>query len=208
MLVLQNCTSLKLVTPLPPTIVKINNPKVKSSLPPKFQDFDRRPYPHDAFILAKMIAVIKPELEADNRNLIASQISVAINKYKIAPQLMVAIIDTESDFQSDKISRTGDISIAQINVKMWNKEFVRMKRPLLSKTRIKNDQQYAVMVMAEILNLLKTRYEKRDRRWYARYHSNSYKNKSNYLHKLEVRLRALALASELSTKVAAHNPSL
>jgi hypothetical protein len=85
---------------------------------------------------------------------------------------------------------------------MWNKEFLRMKKPLINKIKIKNNQQYALMIMAEILSLLKKRYEKSDRRWYARYHSNSYKNKSNYLHRLEVRLKALAIASEIYTKVA------
>jgi hypothetical protein len=45
--------------------------------------------------------------------------------------------------------------------------------------------------MAQILQILKNRYEKKDRRWYARYHSKTKKHKREYLSKLELRLKLL-----------------
>lgn len=178
---------------------------VKSSLPPKFENFDRQPFPNESFIIANMISVVQPELEEIQRDTIASQISKAIKKYKVEAQIIVAIIDTESDFKADKVSTTGDLSVAQINVDVWNKEFMRMKKPLLIKERIKKDQEYALMKMAEILSIIKSKYEKKDRRWYARYHSNTYKHKSEYLHKLEIRLRLLASQTKLNVRVASNN---
>jgi hypothetical protein len=202
---LQSCSTVKPTAPLD-EIKKVTTKKtVKSSLPPKFQNFDRKPYPREAFVVANMISVVKPELDEDDRDTIASQISLAIKEYKIEPQIMVAIIDTESDFRPDKVSRTGDLSIAQINVEVWNKEFIRIKKAPINKRRVKTDQQYALMRMAEILYLIKKRYEKSDRRWYARYHSNTYKWKSDYLHKVERRLKMLASSPELNTQVAQVN---
>jgi hypothetical protein len=176
--------------------------EVATSLPPIFQNFDKKPYANDAFVIANMIAVVQPELDEQERDTIASQMSVAIKKYNIEPQVFVAIIDTESNFQADKVSSTGDLSLAQINVKVWNKEFNRMNLPLMVKEKVKEDQEYALEKMAQILNIIKQRYEKTDRRWYARYHSNTHKYKTDYLHKLEIRLEMLASSTELKNQIA------
>jgi hypothetical protein len=175
---------------------------VATSLPPRFENFDRQPFPNEAFVIANMIAVVQPELDEEERDIIASQISIAIKKYNIEPQIMVAIIDTESNFNAGKISSTGDLSVAQINVEVWNKEFRRMKMPLMDKEKVKRDQEYALSKMAEILSIIKSRNEKNDRRWYARYHSNTIRHKSDYLHKLEIRLKMLANSFELNNQIA------
>lgn len=202
-LFIQSCSSVKTV-PKKEQHKKISK-KIKTSLPPKFENFDRKPYPNEAFVVANMIAVVQPELDEEERDTIASQISLAIKKYKVEPQIIVAIIDTESDFKANKVSSTGDLSVAQINVEVWNKEFIRMKKPLMIKEKIRLDQEYALMRMAEILNIIKKRYEKKDRRWYARYHSNTHKYKNEYLHKLEIRLKMLATSTDLNTQIAQNN---
>jgi PBP1b-binding outer membrane lipoprotein LpoB len=200
---LQSCSSVKTL-PKKEGHKKIAK-RIKSSLPPKFENFDRKPYPNEAFVIANMISVVQPELDEEERDTIASQISMAIKKYKVEPQIIVAIIDTESDFIANKVSSTGDVSVAQINVEVWNKEFIRMKKPPMIKEKIKIDQEYALMKMAEILNIIKKRYEKKDRRWYARYHSNTHRYKSEYLHKLEIRLKMLATSTDLNTQIAQSN---
>jgi len=200
LLIMQSCSTVATKAP-PKKIAK----KHKNNNPPNFENFDRKPFPNESFVIANMIAVVQPELDSDERDTIASQISLAINKHKIEPQIVVAIIDTESDFQADRVSPTGDISLAQINVEVWNREFIRMKLPPLDKEKIKSDQEYALLKMAEILSIIKKRYEKRDRRWYARYHSNTNHYKLEYLNKLERRLRLLALSPRLVHRVAQGN---
>ena len=204
LVLVQSCSGTKII-PQKTTIAKSGKKKVKSSLPLKYQNFDRKVYPNETFVIANMITVVQPELDEDERNIIASQISNAIKIYKVQPQIIVASIDTESDFKPNKISCTGDLSLAQINVEVWNKEFVRMKMQPMIKNKIKDDQDYALLKMAQILSIIKKRYEKKDRRWYARYHSNTNKYKSEYLHKLEIRLKMLATSTDLNTSLAQTN---
>lgn len=201
-LVFQSCSSMK---PAKTGHKKKLNQKLKSSLPPKFENFDRKPFSNESFVIANMISVVQPELEDTPRDEIAAQISKALSIYKVEPQIIVAIIDTESDFMADKVSSTGDVSLAQINVEVWNKEFIRMKKSPMIKEKIKMDQQYALLKMAEILSIIKKRYEKKDRRWYARYHSNTHNHKKDYLHKLEIRLKMLAITSGLENTIAQTN---
>ncbi|MDO9180851.1 MAG: transglycosylase SLT domain-containing protein [Bacteriovorax sp.] len=211
-LLAQSCSSVQPVVEIAPPLVLSKAIPLKgynkfcseltTSLPPRFENFDRKPYASEAFVIANMIAVVQPELDEETRDIIASQMSVAIKKYNIEPQVFVAIIDTESNFQSDKVSSTGDLSLAQINVEVWNKEFIRMKLSPMNKERVKMDQEYALTKMAEILNIIKQRHEKTDRRWYARYHSNTLKYKSDYLHKLEIRLKMLASSTDLTIQIA------
>ncbi|MBC7711788.1 MAG: transglycosylase SLT domain-containing protein [Rhizobacter sp.] len=174
----------------------------KVSLPPRFENFDKKPFPADAFVIANMIAVVQPEMDEEQRDLVASKMAVAIKKYNIEPQIFVAIIDTESNFNPDLVSSTGDLSLAQINVDMWNKEFARMRHTLIDKERVKVDQVYALSTMAEILNIIKLRYEKIDQKWYARYHSSTEKYKSDYLRKLDMRLSIMATSDDLANQVA------
>ena len=196
-LFLQSCSLIRTVSPKE-KMLAVHKAKVQS--PVKYENFDRKPISKESFVIANMIAVVQPELQEKERNKVASQISIASKKFKIEPQIIVAIIDTESNFHADKVSSTGDVSVAQINVEVWNKEFIRMKKPPMIKGRIKMDQEYALMKMVEILNIIKTRYGKKDRRWYARYHSNTNKYKKDYLHKLEIRMKLLASTPHLTTR--------
>jgi len=193
--VLQSCSS----TPIVPTKKKVT--KSKSSLYGKLGNFDKVYIPNKAPIIAEMISVVQPELDFNIRNKVASDISVAIAKHNIEPQIMVALIDTESNFKHTKISSTGDVSIAQVNVEVWNKEFARLGLPLIKKSELtKKDQSYAMMVMAKILSILKSRHAKSDRRWYARYHSNTTKYKHDYLKKIEIRMKLLSQSRNIAMR--------
>lgn len=159
----------------------------------KLGNFDKVYIPNDAPLISQMISVVQPELDINNRNKIANNIHHAIKKYNVEPQIIVALIDTESNFMYSKVSSTGDLSLGQINVDVWNSEFIRMKQPLIDKEKlVLEDQSYAMEQMARILSILKTRHAKKDRRWYARYHSNTTKYKHDYLSKIEIRMKLMA----------------
>jgi PBP1b-binding outer membrane lipoprotein LpoB len=159
----------------------------------KFGNFDRVYVPNDVAVISQMIGVVQPELDMSARLKIADNISDAIKKHKVEPQIVISLIDTESNFKYNKVSSTGDLSLAQINVDVWNIEFKRMRIPLIQKEKlVTEDQAYAMEVMAQILKILKSRHSKSDRRWYARYHSNTKKYKLDYLRKIEVRMKLLA----------------
>lgn len=159
-----------------------------------FGDFDQVDVPNKAPVIAKMISVLKPHFSPSKTQDVAQKIEMALSKYKIQPQIVLAIIDTESDFNHAAVSPTGDFSMAQINVETWNKEFERMKLNPIDVERLKTDQVYSLEVMAKILHILKKRYEKKDRRWYARYHSKTDKHKKVYLSKLSTRLKLIEKA--------------
>lgn len=138
------------------------------------------------------ISGMMKKLEAradDNRTkMIASNILDAAQKYQVDPKIVLSIIDTESDFRQGMISHTGDVSLVQINPKIWNREFARMGMPLLSSQKLKKDEAYAIEKMCEILSILKTRYSEADAKWFARYHSRTKKFKNIYSAKVESRL--------------------
>ena len=167
----------------------------------KFGNFDKVYIPNEAPLISQMISIVQPELEVNARNKIANDIHHAIKKHKVEPQIIVALIDTESNFQYNKVSSTGDLSLGQVNVEVWNEEFKRMKLPLIQKELLViEDQGYAMEKMAQILKILKSRHAKKDRRWYARYHSNTTKYKLDYLRKIEVRMKMLSESRLVSTE--------
>lgn len=201
MLFIQSCSSLA-------PSKKVTQKKKKSSS--RYANFDRKNFPNDAVVISNMISIVQPELESDECDSIATSMSKALRKHKIEPQIMVAIIDTESNFRHDVVSSTGDLSLAQINVEVWNKEFARLNRELINREKLKQDQEYAMTKMAEILKILKKRFEYKDRKWYARYHSGTRQYKSEYLHKLDIRLKRLAMSpllnkSSIDNRVAQSN---
>jgi hypothetical protein len=143
-------------------------------------------------LISKMIKKIQPMLDKNDRNRIAYSLYVTSKKYKIDPKLMIAIIGTESDFKNEKVSTTGDLSLAQINTAVWNKEFLRLGLDKLNPKRLKKDENYALSKMAVILNILKARHAKNDTQWFARYHSQTKKYKNLYSLKVEKRMRMIA----------------
>lgn len=187
------CSSLKKGATLSKKTVAKNDPyKMKLS------NYDKKTLPNDQIVIEKMIQIVQPELEAELVSAYAKDISKAVHRHNINPQIIISLIDTESNFQASKVSHTGDLSIAQVNVDVWNKEFQRLKQPLIKKGKLKHvDQGYAIDTMARILSILKNRNEKKDRRWYARYHSNTKKYKWDYLKKIEIRMNLLEKSSSL-----------
>lgn len=172
--------------------LKTGPKKITRQKEPVLSDFDRKTLPNDERLIARMIEIVQPELNDKEKYEYARAISQATHEHKVNPQIIIALIDTESDFNYSKISHTGDLSVAQVNVEVWNKEFKRMKAPLIDIPKlVANDQTYAIATMARILAVLKKRHAKSDRRWYARYHSNTKKYKWNYLRKIEIRMRML-----------------
>ncbi|MEA9356005.1 transglycosylase SLT domain-containing protein [Bacteriovorax sp. PP10] len=174
-----------------PKNLKIEAIKINSIYNDNYGDFDRENIPNKPPVIAKMISALKPGLSSAERHDVAMKIHHALKKHNIAPQIVVAIIDTESSFTQNLVSSTGDLSMAQVNVEIWNKEFQRMNLELIDVERVKTDEVYSLEKMAQILEILKTRYEKKDRRWYARYHSKTKKHKRVYLAKLESRMKRL-----------------
>lgn len=157
----------------------------------QYSDFDQVKMPTNSRSILKMISVLRPELPIEYRAQVAELISDALQGTSLNPQIIVSIIDIESVFNQSAVSPTGDLSIAQINPHVWNKEFQRLNLEPLDIERLKVDHAYSLQKMVLILTHLKNRYAKNDRRWYARYHSHSKKYKRIYLSKLNLRMRLL-----------------
>lgn len=157
----------------------------------QYGEYDKVQVSGSAPSIQHMISILRPELTLEFKENLAEKISMALQGTKIPPQVVVSIIDTESLFDQSVVSSTGDLSLAQINPLIWNKEFIRRGLEPMDVERLKSDHDYSLAKMVQILTLLKNRYEKLDRRWYARYHSQSKKFKRIYLAKLELRMRLL-----------------
>ena len=146
----------------------------------------------EVIAIGKMIHAIKPRINELKRERIAHALYNTSKKYNIDPRVMIAIIDTESDFDNTKISTTGDLSLAQINTDIWNKELKRLKLPIIDAKKLKVDEKYALNQMAFILSILKIRHGQTDGIWFARYHSHTKKLKKQYYAKVETRMRKIA----------------
>lgn len=170
---------------------KVDSIKISTFYKDQLGNFDQVHLPNKPLIIAKMISVLRPDFSTEKIQDVSNKIHQAFLKYKIEPQIVVAIIDTESSFNHDLVSSSGDLSLAQVNVEVWNKEFSRMNLGLIEKEKLKANEAYSLEVMAQILSILKKRYAKKDRRWYGRYHSKTEKHKRVYLSKLESRLKLL-----------------
>ena len=164
----------------------------------QFSDFDKVLVPNKPVVIAKMMKTLKPSMNQSQKNDLSLKIHQVFSKYDIAPQIVLSIIDTESNFNQAAVSSTGDLSLAQVNVEVWNREFVRLNKEPIDTERLKNDEVYALETMAQILQILKTNYAKTDRRWYARYHSKTKKYKEIYLAKLEERMKKLEKSNALA----------
>ena len=127
----------------------------------------------------------------NERKRYAVLISLASKKYDIDPRIIISILKTESDFKQQAVSHTGDYSVAQINFKIWSKNFNKMDRAPLKYEKLIEDEAYSIFRMAEILHILKKEHSKKDVHWFARYHSNTPKYKNVYIKKLQVSLKKL-----------------
>lgn len=162
------------------------------------QLFTAQVVPADFSCHEKEVSEIKEKISRLNHKIsdkrlddISKSIYYATNYYKISPDTVIALIDTESDFREKMVSRTGDLSLVQINPKVWNKEFLRLKRDQISGTKLMSNESYAIHRMCEILSILKSNYG-RDAKWFARYHSNTKKFKLIYHAKVSHKLNLIA----------------
>lgn len=146
-------------------------------------------------VISKMIKTVQPELQEKKRNQIALALYQTSKKYAIEPKIMVAIISTESNFDNSAVSVSGDLSLAQINTKVWDAEFERLGLGKIDKKLLKADESYALNKMGKILSILKNRHAKKDAKWYAVYHSRTKKFKNAYDGKVQTRLRMIASVS-------------
>jgi len=155
------------------------------------EEFDQVKIPPRTTNIAKMITALRPKFSKQKKYQLASKIQKISKEYKLEPQIIVAIIDAESEFDQNKISDTGDLSLAQINPDVWNEEFKRLNLEELDIERLKTDTDYSLKMMGKILSHLKKNYGHKDRKWYARYHSKNKKYKEIYLSKLNHRLKKM-----------------
>lgn len=109
----------------------------------------------------------------------------------LSAKLVVAIIDAESDFKQASVSKTGDISIAQINPKVWNKELKRRHKKLFNMKLLRKSEDYAIKCMTSILKELHDKFGKKDKYWYCRYHSKNHKSKMFYLKRIKAKLKLI-----------------
>jgi hypothetical protein len=111
-------------------------------------------------------------------------------RFNIDPKVMIAILVVESNFRQDVVSSTGDISIAQIHIQTWGKEFLRLNRMAIDENKMHNNKAYAISRMAEILSILAGRHHKQ-KDWYANYHSKTPELKHTYYKKLLVQFKKM-----------------
>lgn len=156
----------------------------------------REVFKNSIAVISKMIKAVQPDLKDKKRNEIAKALYVASKKYTVDPKIMIAIIATESNFNNAAVSVSGDISLAQINTKVWDVEFDRLGLGKLDKKMLKKDEAYALNKMGKILSILKARHAKKDSKWYAIYHSKTKKFKNQYEGKVQTHLRMIASVSE------------
>jgi hypothetical protein len=147
-------------------------------------------------MISKMIKAVQPDLKQQKRDQISKALFQTSKKYNIDPKIMIAIIATESNFNNAAVSVSGDISLAQINTKVWDVEFNRLGLGKIDKKLLKKDEAYALNKMGKILSILQARHSKKDAKWYAIYHSRTKKFKNQYEGKVDTRLRMIASVSE------------
>lgn len=139
----------------------------------------------------EILTRLAPDLSTERQIKVAEAIHNNSIKYKISKKILMSIIKVESNFKSEKISYTGDYSIVQINLKIWNKEFRRLGLPSIDKNKLVKSDDYAVARMCNILNIIKSRYNK-DPKWYARYHSNTPEYNNIYNRKINKVMKLIA----------------
>lgn len=153
-------------------------------------------------MITKMIQTLGPNLSTKRSRELAKKIHQASFESSLDPKIFLAIIATESNFRNNVVSPTGDLSLAQINVPIWNKEFKRLGLPLLDKSQLKQDEVYALTEMGKILNILKERHQKYDENWYTTYHSKTKKLKDKYAQKIQRHLKSIASLSHQTLMLA------
>lgn len=134
-------------------------------------------------IYENMINGFYTGINIKNANKIARQVHKYSKEKNIPAEYVLAILKKESDFNQGAYNPSGDFSIAQINYKIWNKEYEKKTKKKLDLVKLKASSDYAIDVMTDIL-LMHKKYEDTDPLWYARYHSKTKSRKEEYANKL------------------------
>lgn len=129
----------------------------------------------------------------------AAIINKVAKKYNLPPEIMISIISVESSFRNNKVSKTGDIGLAQVNPSVWSKEFKRRKIPFHPEKL--TDPAYNIETMGKILSII--RNTPNDPIWYALYHSGTEINKIFYAHKVFTRYQKI-IGSKPQYKISAN----
>ena len=156
---------------------------------------------YNLMVIEEMIKLVRPKINKNKRKKIATALYQASKRHAIDPKIMVAIISTESDFNNDAVSITGDLSLAQINTKVWNAEFTRLGLGKINTKLLKKDEAYALERMGKILSILKARHANKDAKWYGTYHSRTKRLKNIYESKIQKKLNMIASVSTLTFKL-------
>jgi hypothetical protein len=133
------------------------------------------------------------KLDKKEATRLATIIAIESKKENIDPRIILAILDRESSFNQDAVNPvSGDISIAQINPRVWTP--TRFKDKIgheMNHKRLKKDEAYAISRMCLILSYLKRTFGHKDKWWFARYHSSTPGFKNEYIGQLMISLRKL-----------------
>jgi soluble lytic murein transglycosylase-like protein len=129
--------------------------------------------------------------ENDAHQIARSTIKYSIRK-NIDPVIVLAIMNQESTFNQLAVSRSGDISVAQINLKVWGKYFKKQNKFKNKKDIIKNID-LSIDLMTDILRI-NQKNKKNDIHWFALYHSKTKKHKNEYIHKVKPLMNEIKLA--------------
>lgn len=116
---------------------------------------------------------------------IARSVYIHSKQKGVDPNVVLAILMTESTFNQFAVSSTGDYGIGQINPKVWSVEFKRLKRKPLNEAKLKTSTDYAVARTVEILAIVK---KEDDPYWIGRYHSKTPSLKKAYYDRVQTHL--------------------
>lgn len=135
------------------------------------------------------ILKLNKHINKNNATRLGTLISIESKKRKIDPRVFLAIINTESSFNQKALNKNKngsvDVSLAQINSGAWTpKRFKEKTGKTLDLKRLKENDAYAIWVMGEILSLLKNNFARKDKWWFANYHSATPSFKRLYITRL------------------------
>ena len=106
----------------------------------------------------------------------------------IANRIRNYVIFSQKNMYKDIYSNAADTKDNNIDpaFSMLEKKY----QDLLKKQeeKLKENENYSIEIMGQILSTLKKRYAHKDKYWYARYHSGNLKYKQIYLEKIDIRL--------------------
>lgn len=125
----------------------------------------------------------------DSTHLIAKAVVNESRRRNIDYRILLSILFTESSFNQSAKSNTGDVSVAQINIKTWTKAFPQYGYEPLDVKRLKADPAYAVKRMADVLDIYYKHRKPDDKIWFATYHSKTGDFKTAYAARVKSAVR-------------------